>query len=78
MFMVFKDHWGKLFNDDSGTVMSLSRLGDANRGSEVIQLVSSMLPLVALSQLMDGFSAVIAGILRAQGRQTTGALLNVV
>ena len=37
-----------------------------------------MLPLVAISQLMDGFAAIIAGILRAQGRQATGALLNVV
>jgi len=62
MFLVFKDHWGKLFNDDP----------------EVIRLVSSILPLVALFQLMDGLAAVVAGILRAQGRQATGAILNLV
>ena len=45
---------------------------------EVIYLVSSILPLVSLFQLMDGLAAVVAGILRAQGRQTTGALLNLV
>ena len=45
---------------------------------EVIRLVSSILPLVSLFQLMDGLAAVVSGILRAQGRQTTGALLNLV
>ena len=79
MFLVFKDHWGKLFNDDPGTASVLfSRFRDADNVSEVIQLVSFVLPLVALSQAMDGFSIVIAGIFRAQGRQVTGALINVV
>ena len=79
MFLVFKDHWGKLFNDDPGMVPFLfSHFRDAHNGSEVIRLVSSILPLVALFQLMDGLAAVVAGILRAQGRQATGALLNVV
>lgn len=49
---------------------------DAKLGLEVIRLVSSILPLVSLFQLMDGLAAVVAGILRAQGRQATGALLN--
>jgi len=62
MFLVFRNHWGKLFNHDP----------------EVIRLVSSILPLVSLFQLMDGLAAVAAGILRAQGRQATGALLNLV
>jgi MATE family multidrug resistance protein len=42
----------------------------------VINLVSSVLPLVALNQLVDGLSAVASGVLRAQGRQGVGALLN--
>jgi MATE family multidrug resistance protein len=79
MFLVFRDHWGKLFNDDPGTVSFLfSHFRDAECGSEVISLVSSILPLVALNQLMDGLSAVASGILRAQGRQGVGALINLV
>jgi len=62
MFMIFRNHWGKLFNNDP----------------EVINLVSSILPLVSLFQLMDGLAAVVSGILRAQGRQATGAVLNLV
>ncbi|KAG6864900.1 hypothetical protein C0991_006470 [Blastosporella zonata] len=34
------------------------------------------MPLVALFQVFDGNSAVTAGILRARGKQVTGALLN--
>jgi len=79
MFLVFKDHWGKLFNDDPGITPFLSsRFRDTDNDSEVIRLVSSILPLVALFQLMDGLAAVVAGILRAQGRQATGAVLNLV
>ena len=79
MFLVFKDHWGKLFNDDPGmTLFLFSHFRDTDNGSEVIRLVSSILPLVALFQLMDGLAAVVAGILRAQGRQATGAILNLV
>jgi len=44
----------------------------------VIHLVASVLPLVALSQIIDGLAAVIAGIMRAQGLQATGALINFV
>ena len=42
----------------------------------VVSLVASILPLVALFQVFDGLSAVTAGILRAVGKQFTGALLN--
>ncbi|EIN09142.1 MATE efflux family protein [Punctularia strigosozonata HHB-11173 SS5] len=60
LFMVFRRNWGRLFNDDL----------------EVITMVASILPLVALFQVFDGLSAVTAGILRAQGKQFTGAMLN--
>ncbi len=42
----------------------------------VVRLTASILPLVALFQVFDGISAVTGGILRAQGKQFTGALLN--
>lgn len=60
MFLVFRNVWGYLFNDDP----------------EVITLVASMLPLVALFQVFDATSAVTGGIMRAMGKQFTGALLN--
>jgi MATE family multidrug resistance protein len=37
--------------------------------SEVVTLVASILPLVALFQVFDGNSAITAGILRARGKQ---------
>lgn len=79
MFLIFRNHWAKLFNNDPGMAFFLSpRFGDTKSGLDVINLVSSILPLVSLFQLMDGLAAVVAGILRAQGRQATGAVLNLV
>ncbi|KAI0795658.1 MATE efflux family protein [Abortiporus biennis] len=60
MFTIFRKSWGYLFNDDI----------------EVITLVASILPIVALFQVFDGLGAVTGGILRAEGKQFTGALLN--
>ncbi|KAJ7089340.1 MATE efflux family protein [Mycena belliarum] len=60
MFMVFRKSWAYLFNDDP----------------VVVDLVATILPLVALFQVFDGTSAVTGGILRAKGKQMTGALLN--
>ncbi|KAJ7098367.1 MATE efflux family protein [Mycena epipterygia] len=60
MFMVFRHSWAYLFNDDP----------------VVVELVASILPLVALFQVFDGTSGVTGGILRARGKQMTGALLN--
>ncbi|KAH7911169.1 MATE efflux family protein [Hygrophoropsis aurantiaca] len=60
LFLSFRRSWGYLFNDDP----------------EVVNLVSSILPLVALFQVFDGTSAVTGGIFRARGKQFTGALLN--
>ncbi|KAL7284329.1 hypothetical protein ACG7TL_001615 [Trametes sanguinea] len=60
MFMVFRHSWAHLFNDDPA----------------VVTLVASIIPLVALFQVFDGLSAITAGILRAIGKQFTGALLN--
>ncbi|KAJ7594178.1 mate-domain-containing protein [Mycena floridula] len=60
MFLIFRNSWAYMFNDDP----------------EVVELVASILPLVALFQIFDGNSAVTGGILRARGKQVTGALLN--
>ena len=35
----------------------------------VVKLVASILPVVALFQVFDGWAAVISGILRAKGKQ---------
>jgi len=60
MFVIFRERWSYLFNGDP----------------KVASLVASVLPLVALFQVFDGLSGTTGGILRARGRQTTGALLN--
>lgn len=60
MFMTWRYSWGHLFNDDPS----------------VVSLVAAILPLVALFQVFDGISAVTGGIMRAQGKQFTGALIN--
>ncbi|CAE6458103.1 unnamed protein product [Rhizoctonia solani] len=60
-FLVFRNRWGYLFNNDE----------------TVIRLVGRIMPLVALFQIVDGLSAVTGGALRARGKQTLGALVNV-
>ncbi|KAH9922447.1 mate-domain-containing protein [Amylocystis lapponica] len=60
MFMIFRKQWAHLFNDDPA----------------VVTLVASIIPIVALFQVFDGLSGVTGGILRARGKQATGALLN--
>jgi multidrug resistance protein, MATE family len=42
----------------------------------VVTMVAHILPMVALFQVFDGLGAITAGILRAEGKQFTGALLN--
>lgn len=61
IFLIFRTSWGRIFNDDP----------------EVVELVSSILPLVALFQIFDGLACVTSGILRARGKQAIGALLNI-
>ncbi|KAG6888808.1 hypothetical protein C0995_005828 [Termitomyces sp. Mi166 len=48
-----------------------------NNDAVVVELVSSVLPLMALYQVADGNSIVSAGILRARGQQFIGAILNI-
>ncbi|PPQ68446.1 hypothetical protein CVT26_006033 [Gymnopilus dilepis] len=60
MFMVFRNQWAYIFNNDP----------------EVVALVADILPLVALFQVFDGIAGVTGGILRAEGKQFLGALLN--
>ncbi|PBK72495.1 MATE efflux family protein [Armillaria solidipes] len=60
MFLVFRNSWGYLFNDDPA----------------VITLTAAILPVVAVFQVFDGGAAVSGGVLRARGKQVTGALLN--
>ncbi|KAF5361082.1 hypothetical protein D9756_004872 [Leucocoprinus leucothites] len=60
MFIVFRKSWAHIFNDDP----------------KVASMVAAILPLCALFQVFDGLAAVTGGILRAQGKQLTGAVLN--
>ncbi|KAG1752072.1 MATE efflux family protein [Suillus lakei] len=60
VLLIFRKSWGYLFNNDM----------------EVVTLVATILPLLALFQVPDFACAITAGILRARGKQFTGALLN--
>jgi len=53
IFLIFSHGWAYMFNNDPN----------------VVSLVASVLPLVALFQVFDGLSATTGGILRARGRQ---------
>jgi MATE family multidrug resistance protein len=46
-----------------------------NDDPEVVSLVASVLPLVALFQVFDGLGATTGGVLRARGRQVRYAQL---
>jgi len=59
-FWVWRRQWAYLFSNDE----------------DVALMVASILPLVALFQVFDGNAAVTGGILRARGKQSTGALLS--
>ncbi|KAG2342759.1 MATE efflux family protein [Suillus weaverae] len=61
MFISFRQSWAYLVNDDP----------------EVVTLVASILPLVAMYQVFDGIGAVTSGILRARGKQLVGAFINI-
>ncbi|KAH0833269.1 MATE efflux family protein [Lanmaoa asiatica] len=60
VLLVFRHKWSYLFNSDP----------------EVVLLVASILPLVALFQVFDGTTAITGGIFRARGKQFAGAMLN--
>ncbi|GLB43702.1 putative multidrug oligosaccharidyl-lipid polysaccharide flippase [Lyophyllum shimeji] len=62
IYLVFRNTWAHMFTSDP----------------DVVTLVASVIPLIALFQVMDGNAAVTAGgILRARGEQFIGALLNI-
>lgn len=42
-----------------------------NDDPEVVSLVASIIPLVALFQVFDGLSAVTGGVFRARGQQVS-------
>lgn len=77
MFVVFKDKWAYLFNSDPRVYLSVFRIRTVSliQCIEVVSLVASILPLVALFQVFDGNAAVTAGILRARGKQVSSATL---
>ncbi|KAK1226834.1 ethionine resistance protein [Marasmius sp. AFHP31] len=60
VLMIFRNRWSLLFNEDPN----------------VAAIVTEVLPLMALFQVFDATGAITSGILRARGKQLTGALLN--
>ncbi|KAI3398422.1 hypothetical protein diail_9242 [Diaporthe ilicicola] len=62
VLMGTKDVFGRLFNDDD----------------RVVELVSEVMPFVALFQIADGLNGSCGGVLRGMGRQWVGALVNIV
>lgn len=62
VLMSTKDVFGRIFNDDE----------------RVVQLVSEVMPYVALFQIADGLNGSCGGSLRGMGRQWVGALVNIV
>lgn len=71
MFLVFRSSWGYLFNNDPGQSWLWLALRRCcwREHVEVVNLVASIIPLVALFQVFDGNAAITAGILRARGKQ---------
>lgn len=65
----------------TGTVLFSTRsvLGSLYTDDAVVQaLVASLMPIVAVSQVLDFSQGVLSGILRGTGRQQVGAMLNFV
>ncbi|KAJ1982166.1 ethionine resistance protein [Dimargaris verticillata] len=61
LFLILaRKEWGFLFNDDPN----------------VAEIVASVMPIMALCQTCDAVAGVGSGILRGQGRQRVGAILN--
>ncbi|KAJ6093548.1 Multi antimicrobial extrusion protein [Penicillium sp. IBT 16267x] len=62
VLMGTRDHFAKIFNDDP----------------RVAELVSEIMPLVALFQIADGVNGSCGGSLRGMGRQHIGAVVNLI
>ena len=72
MFIGFRHSWAYLFNNDPGRYFfHCFYSGDFKLKfeTEVVKLVASILPILGLFQVFDGWGAVTAGILRAKGKQ---------
>lgn len=75
LFLIFRKSWARMFNDDPGLSLISFRLRNVsakfylNGFVEVVTLVASIVPLVALFQVFDATAAVTGGVLRARGRQ---------
>jgi MATE family multidrug resistance protein len=70
VLLTFRKSWGYLFNNDIGspnTTLQKSRM--AYIDTDVVTLVASILPIVALFQIPDFACAITSGILRARGKQ---------
>ncbi|KZV96894.1 MATE efflux family protein [Exidia glandulosa HHB12029] len=62
MFLLLRNKWAYIFNDDP----------------DVVKIVARLLPLVGFIELLDGVTTVGSGILRAAGRQAAAAIVVIV
>ena len=79
MFIGFRHSWAYLFNDDPGrSLHSYIQCYQVEiQQTEVVKLVASILPILGLFQVFDGWNAVTAGILRAKGKQVCTYILEI-
>ncbi|WBW75504.1 MatE family transmembrane transporter [Schizosaccharomyces osmophilus] len=62
LMVIFRNHWAYLFTSDK----------------DVVQLVAKLVPLCALMNIADNTQCVAGGVLRGQGRQRIGGIVNFV
>lgn len=58
---IFRKKWGLIFTSDEA----------------VVSLVSDVIPLLSMFEIFDCLGAIVSGILRGQGRQAVGAIVNI-
>ena len=73
VFLAFRHKWSYIFNNDPGVsyTFHVACKFDIDCSAEVVSLVASILPLVALFQVFDATSGVVGGIFRARGKQVS-------
>ncbi|KAK6921243.1 Multi antimicrobial extrusion protein [Dillenia turbinata] len=58
--LLLRDAWGRLFSNET----------------ETLRYISAMMPLLAVTNFLDGIQCVLSGVVRGCGRQKIGALIN--
>jgi multidrug resistance protein, MATE family len=79
ILITFRNSWGYMFTNDAGTYplyhLSSRAYVYLQHTTDVIVLVSTVLPLCAAYQIFDGIQAVSSGVMRACGKQSIAAVV---